>query len=791
MLAVVCAAFSACRGPQAEPKLEATPTAPADGGTATAFAGPFDGPRLHPTLHDPRLAAAHERAMLHDFAGAAQAIAAARAGVALTGDEDCAWSYAEARLRMAADDATTAAPGFDRVAGIAPSRLSCELSGYATLRAAQAYAKLGKYEEAGSRARAAPADLALHDDADLILADALAAKGDRAAALPLWRAHASATRGGWIDVAVKIAVAELDGVDGDPASRAASARDLATRVIVEAPKIADSSGATLARARAVALLHPKDPTAVVELSALERARQARAWLDSGDAARAYAAASVLLATIAPGRDPEAACIAATTRAQASAKIPHVVTADAWGEAIASCEARHDDALATALYAGGKSSLNAKRSQEAAQRFSKVEELFPSHRLADDARLQRALIALDEGDRARFTSMLLALPDDYPQGDMRGEALFRVALSRMTRGDWEGAKPVLDRIVTLFPADRHWATCARAAYFRARASSKTGDREDARARYAKIIEEDPLTFYMTQAYARLAEDDAAAAKRLLDEAAAREPAGTFLTKFHPELQTKGFGRALPLLEAGDVEAAGRELAAAGLTTDAADPELVWLSAQLFTAADAPEIGHAFARRRVTDHLAHYPAGRWRPMWEIAFPKAFEPLVVRESAAAGIPPALTWAIMREESDFYPEAKSPSNAYGLMQLIASTARGIAAGTPYSWTEEGLKRPDASVALGSKLLGSLRGSFGNGVLAIAAYNGGGGAVGRWLAARGDLDFDLWVEDIPWEETRGYVKRVLASEAAYAYLYDPAALPEVLSTPLRVGSPHATTAVP
>jgi soluble lytic murein transglycosylase len=76
---------------------------------------------------------------------------------------------------------------------------------------------------------------------------------------------------------------------------------------------------------------------------------------------------------------------------------------------------------------------------------------------------------------------------------------------------------------------------------------------------------------------------------------------------------------------------------------------------------------------------------------------------------------------------------------------------------------------------------------LAIAAYNGGAGAVGRWLAARGDEDFDLWVEQIPWDETRGYIKRVLSSEAAYALLYDRASLDEVLGIAERAsGSPRA-----
>ena len=70
---------------------------------------------------------------------------------------------------------------------------------------------------------------------------------------------------------------------------------------------------------------------------------------------------------------------------------------------------------------------------------------------------------------------------------------------------------------------------------------------------------------------------------------------------------------------------------------------------------------------------------------------------------------------------------------------------------------------------------------LAIAAYNAGSGAVSRWVAARGGDDLETFVEEIPYEETRNYVKRVLGSTVAYAYLYDRGHLDEVLRLPSKV----------
>jgi soluble lytic murein transglycosylase len=138
------------------------------------------------------------------------------------------------------------------------------------------------------------------------------------------------------------------------------------------------------------------------------------------------------------------------------------------------------------------------------------------------------------------------------------------------------------------------------------------------------------------------------------------------------------------------------------------------------------------------------------------------------------------MREESAFNPDAKSPASAFGLMQLIAPTARLAAKGTDIVVDEDALKQPEVSIALGARVLGSLRKSFpGYPACAIAAYNAGPRPVRRWLAERPNDDVDVFVDRIGFDETRAYVKRVIASAAAYAYLYAPDALDELLTLPV------------
>ena len=172
--------------------------------------------------------------------------------------------------------------------------------------------------------------------------------------------------------------------------------------------------------------------------------------------------------------------------------------------------------------------------------------------------------------------------------MRGEALFRLALARMIRGDWSGAIDPLDRAAVLEEGDHRSPSSGRAAYFRARASAMTGDAPDAEARYEALILRAPLAFYMTLAYARLVETDPVRARRALDasvEGDTHLPAA-LLTRDHAELHTPSFIRGLALLEVGEIDDARRELVR--VLGDAADPEVVWTTALLYEQAGAADV-----------------------------------------------------------------------------------------------------------------------------------------------------------------------------------------------------------
>jgi soluble lytic murein transglycosylase len=349
---------------------------------------------------------------------------------------------------------------------------------------------------------------------------------------------------------------------------------------------------------------------------------------------------------------------------------------------------------------------------------------------------------------------------------------------MSAGDWAAALPVLDRGLSAGVRDE--APPGRFAYFRARALLETGDTAAAREALAGVIGASPLSYYMLHAYTRLFDLDPARAREALEQAIAREPGGAFVIADDPAFHGPALRRAVELIRQGEIEYARREIGA--LLKDGASPSLTWAVALLSSRLGALSLSHNLPRTRLSDWLGHYPAGRWREPWEIAFPRAYSDFVEREAKKSGIPPALAYAIMREESAFDPDVVSPARAYGLMQLIVPTAKHVAKGLGISCDELSLAVPETNVTLGCKFLSDLRAKFPqNPHLAIPAYNAGPGAPQRWIDGRANDDFDLWVEQIPFDETRRYTKRVLTSYAAYAFLYqeDEAALriPKVVAT--------------
>lgn len=149
--------------------------------------------------------------------------------------------------------------------------------------------------------------------------------------------------------------------------------------------------------------------------------------------------------------------------------------------------------------------------------------------------------------------------------------------------------------------------------------------------------------------------------------------------------------------------------------------------------------------------------------IRFPTPYNRQVQAASQLTGTEFTWIYAILRQESSMNPLAVSRAKAKGLMQLIPSTARRMAKDLGISLVGNAIFNPATNTKLGSKYLADMLARFDSVALASAAYNAGPGRVQQWLGEHAADDMPLWIEKIPFNETRKYVKRILEYQQVYA----------------------------
>lgn len=165
---------------------------------------------------------------------------------------------------------------------------------------------------------------------------------------------------------------------------------------------------------------------------------------------------------------------------------------------------------------------------------------------------------------------------------------------------------------------------------------------------------------------------------------------------------------------------------------------------------------------------------RPL-EILYPLAFWPKVSSSADDYGMDPYLLLSLIREESRFDPRALSPAGAVGLMQLMPQTASTTARELRIPLAgPRSLRDADLNITLGAHYLSILLKQFGSVPAALAAYNAGGSRVTQWLSENDYEASDEFIEDIPFEETRNYVKRIVSSYFHYRLTRPPAGGSEI-----------------
>jgi len=378
-----------------------------------------------------------------------------------------------------------------------------------------------------------------------------------------------------------------------------------------------------------------------------------------------------------------------------------------------------------------------RENEAIRLADEVARKFPSSFEADESVLFTARLFIDAGKRKQARARLarLAARRSGPSA-----SLARWTLAWMSYQDH--LHDTVERFAEFAATAATDEERAQGTYWQARA----GKTEAAPALYRRVAELDPLGWYGLLSRERLGEADG--------QPAPFPPAREGPSAVPPQLDLAVELASLGFLSDASAEADWFVQRHAGDAGAAALP--------VYERAGRPDRAVLLAIALVGDRGARAP----RPVLYSAYPVAFPSEVARASERTNLDPYLVLAVMRRESLFKPDIRSVAGAVGLLQLLPATARRAAAvlGRPPPRDEQ-LVDPGTAIDLGSWYLSEVVGRFIDPAVALAAYNAGPRVAGPWASRGIGKPLDEWVEDIPYRETRRYVKIVMGAWSAYRIL--------------------------
>jgi soluble lytic murein transglycosylase len=393
-----------------------------------------------------------------------------------------------------------------------------------------------------------------------------------------------------------------------------------------------------------------------------------------------------------------------------------------------------------------------RKQQAITAFLNLAATAPESDLADDALLQAALLSKSAGERQAAVSLFNKLTAEYPASPHGGRARWEAGWSTYLSGAYQAAAELFQHLAT----DQSYRE--RALYWRGRALQASGAADAAAESFVALREEFPTGYYALT----IEKETGMRGNRVpsLDKTAL------------DDIQLpRGYERVKALLALGLREEAALELATCRQRDGGAFRNSIE-HAGLYLALDNYRAAMGLLQRN--------QLSRNNPLaWAVLYPAGFHEIVARYSIASNVSESLTYALIKAESTFSPAVRSPVGAVGLMQLMPATARETAKNLGESLSVASLTTPEINVKLGTRHLKELLNRFdGNLINVIAAYNAGATPVNRWRKNFGQLRDDEFIENIPYPETREYVKKVLAGMEIYRRLYSLGDQPYPLAAP-------------
>ena len=405
----------------------------------------------------------------------------------------------------------------------------------------------------------------------------------------------------------------------------------------------------------------------------------------------------------------------------------------------------------------RAAWRAGRAEELLAGLALIEKQWPTSKEAADAKVTRAkYYTTDVVDYDRAVANLQAALAAGATGS-DGENLWNLGWTYTLQGKYDDALRTFDRYIAAYP-DGDWKT--NSLFWSAKIHDKAGRTAERDVKARQIVAEYPFSYYAYRA------------KELWGLPSTTTASTAAFPDLDAQLATVAtdarFVTVNELLEIGLNRAATREMKrlAAAYEDNAG---VQFLLADVYVRGGEPFRANGVLQRRFRQYVRHGGTNIPQRFWEILFPLAYWDSIRSEAARRGHDPYLLASIIRQESGFEPTTVSNAGAVGLMQIMPEEASRIGeAGGIGAVSRADLFDPAKNIAVGAaEYSQKLDRMAGNAVLAIAAYNAGEMAVGTWLEKTRVDDMDLFIEAIPYAETRLYVKTVSRNRFEYRRIYE------------------------
>ena len=368
------------------------------------------------------------------------------------------------------------------------------------------------------------------------------------------------------------------------------------------------------------------------------------------------------------------------------------------------------------------------------------------------------VNLERDNAAKYYQQIVT---SFPQSADAIDAQWRVAWAAYM-GHRDAAASLFTNFLTTYPDTGYTPD---ALYWLGRLAQLAKQKDEARAYFQELQRRFPNNYFTIHAAAQLRalRRGPVAQLPILDAIAPLTPVPALGAQESPEA-LPWVRRSVALETIAFDDSAMLELRAAYQATNSPILELAMARA----AANAADYGESIvALRSIYPELESRPfADVPREVWLLSFPIPYAQQLRGTAWRARLDPMLVAALIRQESAFEKDARSSSNAYGLMQLLPTTALSLALRLRLRYSEDQLLDPVYNLRLGTVYLSDLLKTFHSVEAALAAYNAGEDRVTAWQAGQNYAELPEFVESIPFTQTRQYVEIITRNEAIYRKLY-------------------------